>query len=79
MLTSMSEHRLSSRDAYEVMLRFIESYYDRGGANSDDIGALLGGLQLDQDGRPMDEAAWTDWLHAVSEVAEGDSTEVRQP
>jgi hypothetical protein len=75
----MSEHRLSSRDAYAAMLRFVEAYRDRTGANSDDIGAFLSDLQLDEDGRPMDEAAWTDWLHAVSGVVGGDSPEARQP
>lgn len=64
----MSERMLSVHDAYAAMLRFVEANYDRTGASADDIGALLGGWQLNEDGRPMDEAAWTDWLRAVSGV-----------
>lgn len=55
--------QLSTRDAYRAMLRFLESYYERTG--SDELGALLGGLTIDEDGQPMDPAAWTDWLAAV--------------
>lgn len=46
---------------------------------SDDIGALLGGLQLDGDDLPMDAAAWTDWLRAVSRVLDGSIPEARHP
>lgn len=61
--------RLSTRDAYRAMFRFLEAYYDRTG--SDELGALLGGLAIDEDGHPMDPAAWTDWLAAVSAVIGG--------
>lgn len=58
---------LSTKDAYQAMFLFLEAHYDRTG--SDELGALLGGLALDQDGQPMDPAAWTDWLNAVQEVS----------
>jgi hypothetical protein len=61
--------QLSTRDAYEAMFRFLEAYYDTTG--SDELGALLGGLALDEDGQPMDPAAWTDWLAAVRNVTDG--------
>ena len=45
------------------MVCFLEAYWER--TQSDEIGALLGGLALDADGRPMDPAAWSDWLAAI--------------
>jgi hypothetical protein len=51
------------------MFRFPEAYYDQTG--SDELGALLGGVAIDEDGQPMDPAAWTDWLAAVSAVTGG--------
>lgn len=51
------------------MFRFLEVYYDRTG--SDQLGALLGGLAIDEDGQPMDPAAWEDWLAAVDDVMRG--------
>jgi hypothetical protein len=61
--------QLSTPDAYRAMFRFLEAYYDRTG--SDELGALLGGLAIDEDGQPMDPAAWTDWLAAVRDVTGG--------
>lgn len=61
--------KLSTRDAYLAMVRFLEAYYD--GTGSDEIGALLGGLVFNEDGEPMDPGAWTDWLAAVSDVTSG--------
>jgi hypothetical protein len=64
----MSE-KLSTDGAYRAMFRFLEVYYDRTG--SDQLGALLGGLAIDEDGQPMDPAAWEDWLAAVDDVMRG--------
>lgn len=61
--------QLSTRDAYRAMFRFLEAYYDRTG--SDELGAILGGLAITEDGQPMDPAAWTDWLAAVRDVTGG--------
>ncbi len=58
---------LSIRQAYMAMFRFLESYYDR--THADDVGALLGGMAIDEDGEPMDPAAWSDWLDAVRQTA----------
>jgi hypothetical protein len=64
-----SDDQLSTRDAYAAMFRFLEAYYARAG--SDELGALLGGLAIDDDGRPMDPPAWTDWLAAVQDATCG--------
>jgi hypothetical protein len=49
--------------AYKIMFRFLENRYFR--LHSDDIGALLGEMNLQQDGKPMDLAIIRDWEQAV--------------
>jgi hypothetical protein len=53
--------------AYKAMLIFIEEYYYRGG-EPDEIGLLLGIMQLLDDGKPADPAMWNDWITAVNQV-----------
>jgi hypothetical protein len=48
------------------MFRFLEDRYFR--LRSDDIGALLGELTLQEDGRPGDLAVIRDWEQAVDAV-----------
>jgi hypothetical protein len=55
--------------AYKAMLIFIEEYYYRGG-EPDEIGLLLGIMQLLDDGKPADPAMWNDWITAVNQVME---------
>ena len=55
--------------AYKAMLIFIEEYYYRGG-EPDEIGLLLGIMQLLDDGEPADPAMWNDWITAVNQVME---------
>ena len=57
---------LTTTHGYRAMFRFLEGYFER--THSDEIGALLGGMAIDEDGRPMDPAAWDDWLKAVDEA-----------
>jgi hypothetical protein len=52
--------------AYRIMFRFLEDRYFR--LHSDDIGALLGELALQEDGRPGDLAVIRDWEQAVDAV-----------
>jgi hypothetical protein len=59
---------LSVYDAYRAMLLFLEREY--GLTHSDDLGGLLGSLQILDDGKPADPAAWSDWLEAVRQVSE---------
>jgi len=58
--------KLTELQAFNAMRRFLEGYYER--TNSDDVGSLLGDLQLCQDGGTFDPAAWEDWMDAVEEV-----------
>ncbi|MGH9473701.1 MAG: hypothetical protein ACRD1M_13290 [Terriglobales bacterium] len=57
---------LNEAQAYAAMVRFLESFYERG--RSEDIGMLLGGLALLPDGRPADPAFEADW-HAAVDIA----------
>jgi hypothetical protein len=61
----MNKH-LSPLDAFKTMACFLEKYYDQ--TQSDDVGSLLGDLQLLADGGTSDPAAWHDWLDCVHKV-----------
>ena len=57
---------LTEIQAFKAMIIFLDDYYDR--TQSDEIGAILGGLQIVGDGMPADPAAWDDWLKCVRQV-----------
>lgn len=57
---------LSVREGFEAMVKFLENYYEL--TNSDDVGVLLGGMLLQEDGSTMDPAAWSDWLECIRKV-----------
>ena len=57
---------LSPMDAYRAMISFLEAYQDRG--PSEEIAILLGGLDLNREGLPMDPAYWDDWMTAIERV-----------
>jgi len=61
----MSE-KLTDLQAFNAMTKFLEGFYNRTG--SDDVGSLLGDLQLFADGGTFDPAAWEDWIESVEEV-----------
>lgn len=54
---------LTAQEAYAAMFWYLEQYYSR--THADDVGALLGDLQLDERGEPFDPAAWQGWMEAV--------------
>ena len=57
---------MTNEVAYKAMIKFLEKYYER--TNSDDIGSLLGDLQLLSDGSTSDPAAWNDWIDAINTI-----------
>jgi hypothetical protein len=59
---------LTKQEAYAAMLAFLEDVFQR--TESDDLGALLGGMSLLKDGGTADPAAWADWEAAVRKVKE---------
>ena len=58
--------KISIKEAYTAMYAFLENEYSL--TNSDDIGGLLGGMSLLQDGTTADPAAWDDWLQSVQKA-----------
>lgn len=58
--------QLTMEEAYKSMFLYLEAYYER--TNSDDVGALLGGMMILDDGKTMDPAAWNDWIDCVYKV-----------
>lgn len=65
----MNEEKITKQQAYLAMYEFLENYYSL--TNADEIGALLGGLSLLQDGSSADPASQSDWDHAVQKVLDG--------
>lgn len=61
---------LDELKAFDAMCVFLEAYWRRGGAASEDIAVLLSSLSRDvrADGMPGDPALWNDWREAVDEV-----------
>jgi hypothetical protein len=57
---------MDANEAYAAMMRFLEKYYEL--TNADDIGALLGSMELHPDGKPTDPAIWDEWLAAIEAV-----------
>lgn len=60
------ESKLNALQAFNAMSLYLDKYYNITG--SDDIGALLGGFQLFEEGGTWDPAAWHDWLDSINNV-----------
>jgi hypothetical protein len=74
-MSQSSQEILTSQQAYLAMFEFLCQYYKRG--QSDEIGGLLGGLQLLPDGQSADAAYYShDWELAVRAVLEAESGDV---
>lgn len=65
-----AERLLTSSEAYLAMFKFLEGYYER--TSADGVGALLGDLQLTEDGKPFDSAVIGDWQIAVRKACGND-------
>ncbi len=60
---------LTKMEAYLAMYSFLEHEYEM--TKSDDIGGLLGGMSLLQDGGTADPAAMQDWEDAIKTMRDG--------
>lgn len=58
--------KISNEEAFKAMELFLEIYYKY--TNSDDIGTLLSGMQLLEDGITADPAMWEEWLECIKKV-----------
>ncbi len=57
---------LTIEQSYKAMFLFLEYYYQL--THADDIGALLGSMQLLHDGKPADAAMWEEWIDVCKSV-----------
>ncbi|MGK7882703.1 MAG: hypothetical protein AB4060_21770 [Crocosphaera sp.] len=60
-------NKLTEKQAYLAMIEFLDDYYQQ--TQSDEIGELLGSLQLLEDGKPADPAMWEDWLKSIEKIS----------
>ena len=67
-----NQMHLTEKQAYLAMFEFLKRYYERG--KSDEIGALLGGLSLLEDGTPADSAYLADWEDSVAAVMSAEAS-----
>ena len=58
--------KLTVQQAFQAMVNFLEGYYER--TKSDDIGSLLGDLQMLNDGNTADPAAWHRWVKNIEKI-----------
>lgn len=62
-------------EAYKAMYLYLENLYKLTG--SDDLGGFLGSMSMLQDGKPVDEAVWEDWLEAIEKAKKGASINLK--
>jgi hypothetical protein len=61
---------MTEKQAYAAMFHFLEQLYKR--TQSDELGGLLGGMSMLEDGSPADPAIFTDWQEAVQHALKSD-------
>ena len=60
---------MTDKQAYTAMFHFLEQAYKRTGSN--ELGGILGGMSLLEDGSPADSAMTEDWRQAVEYALNG--------
>lgn len=60
---------LTIKEAYVAMYAYLRMLHELTG--SEELGGLLGGMSLLEDGTPADPAVWSDWLRAVEQAKAG--------
>lgn len=56
---------LDENEAFRAMTLFLWRYFEEAG---NDVATLLADISLEPDGRPLDPAAWDDWLESISKA-----------
>ncbi len=64
--------RITEDQAYAAMFSYLNSDYER--SPSDGVGALLGSMSIQADGKSADPAAYEDWLSAVRAIRDAPVT-----
>jgi|HubBroStandDraft_4_1064222.scaffolds.fasta_scaffold325676_1 hypothetical protein len=73
------EKKLTELEAFQAMIKFLDIYYQN--TFSDDIGSLLGDMNLDnffKNGTTADPAAWEDWIECINAVLKKTKNENNQ-
>jgi len=66
------ERRLTELQAFNVMIKFLDEYYEE---TSADLGGLVSSLYFTIDGDTADPAFWEDWGTAIKKVLHGQNSE----
>lgn len=61
-------NNITKVQAFKAMRKFLEMYYES--TLSDDVGSLLGDLNMITEGQTADPAAWDDWDQALKDTLE---------
>lgn len=61
---------VSSSEAFDAMICFLESYWKSTGCSLDDIAVLLGSLSKEGDGNPVDISMWNNWVEIIDGTIE---------
>jgi len=56
---------ISEREAFVALRLFLEQFYARAG---NDMETLIADVTLEKDGKPLDPAAWDDWVRCIEEA-----------
>jgi len=65
----VENERMTIQEAYRAMFRYLERQFEL--TKADEIGVLLGEMQLLEDGMPIDPGVWDEWLASVREAQAG--------
>jgi hypothetical protein len=60
------ENSVTVKQAYESMFVFLEKWFDQ--TQNDEIAVLLGSMSTLEDGYPIDQGIWADWIEAIESV-----------
>jgi hypothetical protein len=56
---------INEREAFVALRLFLEQFYARAG---NDMETLIADTTLESDGKPLDPAAWDDWMGCVKKA-----------
>ena len=75
LLMKLREKNLTELQAFHAMRKFLDIFYYK--TRSDDVGSLLGDLQLFPEGGTFDPAAWEEWQESVANILKTKQSEVK--
>ncbi len=62
------KEKLTYLESFKAMNCFLVKHYEQ--TSSEDIGSLLGEIQLLEDGKTADPAAWEDWINCIQLISD---------